>query len=335
MRSIPLATFAAATAAAAQLGLGYGLGIIAWVPPDGPGPTAGGAWTASLAWASWIAATSVVIGAVVGERYTAKVPSGRFARTATRVAVALGATLGGLVVIPLIGVPASRAQIVDNYAPHLLAGIFAAIGIVAGLVVALVAVAARAVAANVIVSAVWLWTLAIIALVDGPAGDSAGFGQLAVWKFTDTGPMWRSYYIPGVLLMLGAALLIGGLAAFPAAGRGERRLGVAISGAAGPLLVAVAYILASPQAGTAPDEQVSAYATAPFMIVAGLAGSLLVAAVGGPPRRRKAKAAADDDDVLTALARADDPAQYPAQPTYATVTGKASVPASSRIEVGI
>ena len=93
--------------------------------------------------------------------------------------------------------------------------------------------------------------------------------------------------MPGVLLMLGAALLIGGLAAFPAAGRGERRLGVAVSGAAGPLLVTVAYVLASPQAGRPPIEQVSASATAPFMVVAGLAGSLLVAAVGGPPRPRR------------------------------------------------
>ena len=150
--------------------------------------------------------------------------------------------------------------------------------------------------------------------------------------------MWRSYYIPGVLLMLGAALLVGGLAAFPAAARGERRLGMAISGAAGPVLVTVAYVLASPQSGQAPMEQVSAYMTAPFMIAAGLAGSLLVAAVGGParPRRpKKSRAAdqADEDDVLAALAQTE-PASYPTQPAYTTVTGKASVPASSRVEVG-
>ena len=253
-----------------------------------------------------------------------------------RIGIVLGATIGALAIIPLVGVPASRAQIVDNYAPHLLAGIYAAIGVLAGLVVALVAVAARAVAANVIVSAVWLWILAIIALVNGPADGAPGFGQLAVWKFTESGPMWRSYYIPGVLLMLGGALLIGGLAAFPAAGRNERRLGVAISGAAGPVLVTVAYILASPRAPVAPEEQVSAYAAAPFMIAAGLAGSLLVAAVGGPPRRRKpkrAKVEEDDDDVLTALAQADT-TPHPTQPAWATVTGKASVPASSRVEVG-
>ena len=105
-----------------------------------------------------------------------------------RIGIALGATIGALAIIPLVGVPASRAQIVDNYAPHLLAGIYAAIGVLAGLVVALVAVAARAVAANVIVSAVWLWILAIIALVNGPAEGGPGFGQLAVWKFTDERP---------------------------------------------------------------------------------------------------------------------------------------------------
>jgi len=190
------------------------------------------------------------------------------------------------VTVPLVAVPARAAQIVDNYAPHLLAGIYATAGVVLGLIVALFALTARAIAANVLASAGWLWTLAIIAVVDGvAAGRGLGYAQLAVWKFTDGGPAWRTFYIPGALLMLGAALLIGGLSAFPAAGRGDGRVGIAISGAAGPLLVAIAYVLAAPSQGQAPFEQMSAFHTAPYMVLAGLAGSVLVAVVGGVPSR--------------------------------------------------
>jgi hypothetical protein len=203
--------------------------------------------------------------------------------------LALAATLGALVVLPLVGVSAGRAHIGANYAPHLLVSVYAAAGAVIGLVVALVALVARAVAANVFATAAWLWTLAIIAVADGAAsGRGYGYAQLGVWKFTETGPIWRAYYIPGALLMLGGALLVGGLAALAATGRGDGRFGVAISGPAGPLLVTAAYLLARPAHGSAPAEQVSAYYTAPYMILAGLAGSVLVAAVGGgsgQPRR--------------------------------------------------
>ncbi|HLT11982.1 MAG TPA: hypothetical protein VK028_14470, partial [Micromonosporaceae bacterium] len=209
VRSIPLATLVAAAAGAAQLGIGYGLGIVAWTPPGGDGPTATGAWTASLAWASWIAATSVVMGAVVAER-GASVGNGRLARLAVRLTIVFAAALGALVVIPLVGVPASRANIADNYAPHLLAGIYAGIGVILGLLMAVAAVYARAVGANVIASAGFLWALAIAALASGVGWP--GYGQLGVWKFTE-GPIWQSYHIPGALLTLAAALLIGGLAA--------------------------------------------------------------------------------------------------------------------------
>lgn len=280
-RSIIVAMLAAAGIAAAQLGLGYGLGIISWSPE-----AQAGGWSSALVWTTWIAATSVVCGAITADRYGAGARGGWFARVLWRLVISLAATFGSLVTIPLVAVQARGAHIVDNYAPHLLAGVHAAIGAVLGLLVAIVAVAARAVAANVVATAAWLWVLAVIALTDAAAaGQDLGFGQLAVWKFTDHGPLWGSFYIPGALLMLGSALLIGGLAAFPSAGRGAGRVGVAISGAAGPLLVAAAYLLANPNRAVAPMEQLSAYETAPYLVVAGLAGSVLVTAIGAAPTR--------------------------------------------------
>lgn len=316
-RSIFFAALAGAGTTAAQLGLGYGLGIIAWVVPttgtgasgtvttSASGTVTTGAWTAGLAWATWIAATSVVVGAIVGDRVGGNVESGRAVRVSWCLTMALVATLGTAVAIPLVAVPASAAQIVDNYAPHLLVGIYAAAGVVLGLVVALVALTSRAVAANVIASACWLWAVAVIAVVDSiAAGRGPEYAQLAVWKYTEAGPMWHSFYIPGALLMLGTALLVGGLSAFPAAGRGDGRFGVAMSGALGPLLVAVAYALAAPAADRAPAEQVSAFHTAPFMIVAGLAGSVLVAAVGGVstrPRKRRRSRASQPSTATTSM----------------------------------
>jgi hypothetical protein len=285
-RSIVAAVFASAGSAVAQLGLGYGLGIIVWAPRGVDATVARGAWWAALAWTTWVATTSVVIGAVVGERYGSRATSGLFVRVGHRLVMALAATIGALLSVPLAAIPARQAEVVDNYAPHILAGVFAAAGVVLGLLVAMIALVARAVATNVFLTAVWLWILGAVVVVDGlAAGGGVHYAQLGVWKFTEGGPVWRSIYIPGALLMLGAALLIGGLAAFPAAGRSDNRVGVATSGAFGPLLVAVAYVLASPRAGEAPPEMMSAYTIAPYTVIAGLAGSLLVAAVGGVPSR--------------------------------------------------
>jgi hypothetical protein len=345
VRSIGTAVLAAAALAAAQLGLGYGLGIITWGTP-GADPTGGttGAWPAGLAWATWVAATSVVAGALIADRggrhsvahrTGAEEPApAAFVRVGWRVVMALSAAIGAMLAVPLFAYPARDAQIADNYAPQILAGVFTAAGIVLGLLVAVFALASRAIAANVCVTAVWLWILAVVALVDADAGGDPATAQLAVWKFTESGPMWRSFYIPGALLMLGSALLIGGLAAFPAAGRADRRIGVAASGAFGPLLVAAAYVLASPSADEVPAEVMSAYAAAPYMIIAGLAGSVLVAAVGGAGRAAAATAGvAPDYSDLVPDPDEPPPVVYPT--TQYQVTPYSGYPAATaRAETG-
>lgn len=286
-RAVVLALVTAAGLAAAQLGVGYGLGIVVFAP-RGTDVNAPAAWSSALVWATWIAATSVVIGAIAGDRLGGRYVGGWFAQSVWRLTVALAATVGAVITLPLVAGPARDARIVDTYATHILAGIYAAIGVVLGLVVALVALSVRAVAANVVATACWLWALGIgVAAIAAFGSKPFLFGQLGVWKFTDQGPIWHNIYIPASLVMLGSALVIGGLAAFPSAGRGAGRVGVAISGAAGPLLVAVAYMAAAPPAG-APFEQASAHTIAPYVLVAGLAGSVLVAALGGGPRRREA-----------------------------------------------
>ncbi len=304
-QSVFYAGLSAAGAGAAQLGLGYGLGIIVWESSEDVASgadarvNAAGLWSSALTWVTLIAATSVVIGAVVGDRLRGDTGSGRFARFASRLVLALAAAIGAGVVIPLAGVPASRVHVDATYAPHLLAGVYVGAGVVIGLLVAIAAMAARAVAANVIATACWSWALAIIAIAhSSSSGQGRGYAQLGIWKFTDTGPMWHSYYVPGAMVMLASALLIGGTAPFAAAARGDGGFGVAISGAAGPLLVLAAYLLARPDQSGAPTEQVSAYYTAPYMVLAGLAGSVLVAAVGGSFGRRKPARTVPPEPVL-------------------------------------
>ena len=163
-----------------------------------------------------------------------------------------------------------------------------------GLLVAVAALSARAITANVIASASWLWALAVVAVVDEVrAGRGPGTAQLAIWQFTHSG-WWRELYVPGAMLTLLVAAVVGFLAAWPAGRRGDNRVGVAVSGAIGPLMVAVAYFLAAPRLTGVPSEQKSAYLMAPYAVIAGLAGSVIVAAIGpmGARAARTARVAA-------------------------------------------
>ncbi|MGE5156457.1 MAG: hypothetical protein ACM3JP_03055, partial [Betaproteobacteria bacterium] len=270
-----MAILFSAAAAASQVGLGYGLGVIAWSPlPGKPTATDSGAWPSNLAWTALIAATSVVIGAVAADRLGHTVHIGRTSRALRRVVVCLAAAVGGAALIPLVVVPAQYAQVDATFAPHILVGVYAAVGLVAGLIVALPATAVRAIAANVFATVGWLWALAIIVLINrSVAAQRPGYVPLGVWKFTENGPTYGRYYLPGALIMLGSALLIGGLAAFPSAGRGARRLGIVISGAIGPLLIAGAYRLADPDPTKTPFEELSAFYLSPYVAVAGLVGA--------------------------------------------------------------
>ncbi|GIJ66332.1 hypothetical protein Voc01_012490 [Virgisporangium ochraceum] len=279
----------AAGAGAAQLGIGYGLGIVAWLPavePDnGRVP-----WLASLAWVVWIAATSTVLGAV-----TAHMLAGRgdshpdsldgFVLGAWRAALVFAAAIGALVVVPLVAVPARAAETPDNFAPEWTAAGYVVLGVIIGLLTAVGALTARAVAANVVATAAYIWLLAVISVTDNlRQGDEPVLAQLAFWEFNG-GPQVRGFYMPGVVVMLVAAAAIGFLAAWRAGRRGDSRVGVAISGAVGPLLVAAAYLLAAPQFAGEDNVDISQWSAAmfaPYAVIAGLAGSVLVAAIGPP-----------------------------------------------------
>src|SRR6187549_1727103 len=62
----------AAGTGAAQLGLGYGLGVVVW-PSTGTADDS--VWLGSLGWATWIAASATVFGAVVASRLRSTSPA--------------------------------------------------------------------------------------------------------------------------------------------------------------------------------------------------------------------------------------------------------------------
>ncbi|UWZ54770.1 hypothetical protein Daura_00220 [Dactylosporangium aurantiacum] len=276
---------------------------------------------------AWLAASSTVIGALCADRLSpadtpvagdASTPAAHALTAAWRIVIALSAAVGSLIIVPLVAVP-SRTPRPDNVAPYFTAGGYAIAGIIVGLLIAVGALAARAIAANVIASSAWLWLLAVVAVIDVVRADGnlATAAQLGTWQFTDATWIRGMVNLPGALLMLAIALVIGALAAWPAGRRGDNRVGVAVSGAAGPLLVALAYFLAAPAVNER-DQQLSAFVIAPYAVLAGLAGSVIVSAIGPRGSRtqaraarkaaaaeREARAASDIADWTQALADAD------------------------------
>src|SRR5439155_18597484 len=116
---------------------------------------------------------------------------------------------------------------------------------------------------------------------------------LAIWRFGPGHFLRQTFSLPGAALMLGSALVIGVLAAWPATRRGDNRVGTAVSGAVGPILVAAAYFLAAPKlVGVQPDEQLSAYLIAPYALIAGLFGSVVLVAFAVQREQRAANRAA-------------------------------------------
>jgi hypothetical protein len=304
----------AAGTGAAQLGLGYGLGVVVW--PVVPAVD-DSAWLGSLGWATWIAASSTVFGAVIAERLRGgadRRPGGAF-----RLALAVAAGLGALLTVVLIAVPARSAVRPDTFAPEMIAAGYAVIGIGLGMVVAYWAVVSRPIAANLVVTAAYLWALAAAGITVELVGRRDSATYLTSWQFADLGTAVRygTIYWPSAVLTLLAAFLIGVIAAWPAVRRGHLGLGTAASGAVGPLLVAAAFLVLAPQLTGALGQLESAYLIAPYAILAGLAGSAMAVSSGqrtAERRRMQHHQPAPPAATGTAMVPQDEQPATPAKP---------------------
>ncbi|MGC4768835.1 hypothetical protein ACLQ25_07610 [Micromonospora sp. DT44] len=374
--SIATAVGVAAGAGAAQLGFGYGLGVITWTPTEAG--SNGTAWADGLAWATWLAASSTVLGAVCAQRLhqraaptpTTGAPPANEADLPQspaltpgqptrpegadvaqdrpvidraepvpvehpglfrRLSLALGAGLGGLVTVLLVAVPARVAAGADTGAPQRVAALHAALGILIGVLVALWALRSRTVAVNITATAAWLWLLAVVSVIDGVrVGRGLTGAQLGTWQLDpDHGRYWigGQIYWPGALLALVPALLIGALAARGAARPGGHRVGAAASGAAGPLLVALAYLTTVPRWAAPGPAQFSTQLIAPYAVIAGVGGSILVARLAeraGHQRAadRRPNAPAAGPDAASTGASANPESGDVSDPTSTASTGR-------------
>jgi hypothetical protein len=347
--SIGRAVGAAAGAAAAQFGMGYGLGILSWAP-DGPSGTPDDLWLASLAWTTFIAATSTVAGAIWADRRSASaagapprraapdgtpVPPTTAATASWRTLMAFCAALGALLSVILVLIPARGAVRADTLSPEWIAVGYAIVGVVIGVLVAVCALSARAITLNVLATALWLWVLATASALDGVAADDGvRVAPLAIWPFGPGTYFRTSWSIAGMALMFGAALVLGVVTAWIAARRRtDGAVGIALSGAIGPLMVAAAYLLTAPRlVGVHANAQISAYLTAPYAVIAGLAGSVLVVVLYGHRDSRRAALASGAAGTTWSGAITSQPTAKAATPTGATSTPAPRSPADRATE---
>lgn len=304
----------AAVAGAGQLGAAQALGMLSWSPAPPPDSA-----RRQLIWLVFIFAASVLAGvaggrrsvravrrAIATRRATARATrrSGAVAVTgpvshrrptmparnrivdaaraflagASRVSATLFASLGAAVAFPLIWLPARDT--LDRTELHLLA-MAAGLGIAVGSVVSLLSLAAAPVAA---IAAMWLgggWIFGlasiatVIAANEQPSTPLLGvldiphlIGPDGWWLLTNA--------------IVAVAVVFAGAVAALARWVGERRLAVALSGLAGPSIVAAGYLFV----GRSEDLE-NSYVAALLAVAAGLLTSLATAML---PRRRPEKA---------------------------------------------
>jgi hypothetical protein len=262
---------AAILAAAGQLGLAYGLGILHLSRVVDV--THRDQWTAQLAWVAWITMTSAAVGGMAG-----RVHLPRRSGAGTRIVAAVLAGVGSAAVIPLTMQPARDAS-VDGVRPVLVIGICAALSAIVGVGAAYAALSRPVARWNLVTIGVATWVIAIASVGESFApGKPASSARLGVFdaSFLDKSITDRTalFTMPALALVCG---LIIGLAA---RGRGLSTLSIALSGLAGPALLTLAYLVAGP--GDT-DYQTVPYWAAMTASGAGVLGSVLAAILGRAP----------------------------------------------------
>ncbi|MDG4793986.1 hypothetical protein [Micromonospora sp. WMMD1082] len=282
-------------AGAGQLGLAFGFGIVRLT-----GTFTGvsvNQWPAQLVWAGWFATNAAVIGAVLTERLARH--DGRLTGTTRQLAVAGGAALGATVVAPLCMQPARSAELI-SVDPVWAVAICAGLGAVIGAGAALAVLVRPPFAWNMAAVAAVVWLLALLSVL--PSLGASGpltpvrLGVLEpAWLSADAAQRLALLILPLVTLLAGAAT------AALARRRGHPPLVSGPSGAAGPVLVAFAYLAAGP--GDAGDRyQLTPYYGALIAVVVGALGSAAAALLPWAAGERPATGTAiEPTDILQPL----------------------------------
>ncbi len=268
----------AVVALAAQLGVAQALGVIRWDASYPSDDDSG--WLGLLGWLAFICAASVLAGAAMGRR--AVIRPGRAEGVMARLTAALFAVIGACAAMTLIWLPARDATPPVAAYPDLEVLLHSGAGIIAGLVLALLALFVSPIAGNLRAVVAWVWLAGIGSAAAGlSSGEAFTSPRLGIVDAPSTPTGWwsgpESFIAVAGLLGLGVAVI--------ARWGGAQRWAVAISGFAGPALVATSYLVAGSTADLLRAQPLRSVLIA---VVAGLGASILVAV---PPTRRGAAGA--------------------------------------------
>ncbi|MEH1058688.1 hypothetical protein V6U89_26190 [Micromonospora sp. CPCC 206171] len=270
-------------AGAGQLGIAFGFGIVQLTGASTRATV--NQWPAQLVWVGWFAAHAAVAGTVITARLARRY--GVLGSTGRLLAVAAAAALGAIVVAPLWVRPAQAAErfSVD---PIWAVGICATLGALVGAGAAIAVLVKPPLGWNMAAVGGVVWLLALVSVVPSLAtGGPLPAVRLGVLEpaglDADAAHRQAILILPAVALLIGAAT--GGLARW----RGHPPLVNGVTGTAGTVLVAFAYLTAGP--GDAVDRyQITPYYGALLAVSAGVLGSAAAALFRWPLLPRTAEA---------------------------------------------
>ena len=274
---------AGAVLAAAQVGVGSGLGVLDW--PLSFSAIRG--WGQLLTWVAFIFAVGVAGGAVVGRRALRR-PRPTLTIWA-RVAASGASGLGSAAAFPLVWIPVRVNQPTVDLAAEVTMAVTAGIGALVGMVLAVIALSWKPVTSGVVVSAAWVWLFALVS-VGLAAKDhvrvTPRLGMIDAPQALASDAWWLGPY-----LMVGVAALLGLVVAAVAGWKGAGWVGIALSGLAGPGLVASAYLITG-WGVSGNGEDLAPYAASLLAVCSGVIASMAVASAAiphhppAPPARR-------------------------------------------------
>ncbi|WFF07124.1 hypothetical protein O7622_00530 [Micromonospora sp. WMMD1076] len=307
-------------AGAGQLGIAYGFGVVRL---DGAFVDVSvNRWPAQLVWVGWFAAVATVAGAVLTERFARRddSPGG----TTELLSTAGVSALGAMVVAPLCMQPARAAELGGSVDPVWAAGICAALGAVVGAGAAIAVLLKPPFGWGVAIIAGIVWLMALISV----APTIVSSRPLATVRLGVLEPSWldpEAAQRLSMLLLPVLTLLAGGAVGVLARRAGWPPLIGGAAGAAGPVLVAFAYLTAGP--GSATDRyQVAPYYGALIAVIAGALGSTATTVLPRPVTATGDPDAVEATDILAPLPHSSTPG-VPAAPPVPPVTSGAAAPA--------
>ncbi len=257
----------AAVLAAAQLGIGHGLGIIGW---QAGLQVEGNGWSRLLAWVAFVFAVAVLGGVAAFRHVIRSIGAGIPARIGAAAVAAVGAGLA----FPLVWLPVRAARPSVAASPEMTMAITAGVGIVVGVVLALWALASAVIARAVFAGVVWGWLVALasVALTASRQRELAS-PRLGMLDVPDLGgPGWLVGPYQMIIISAGVAAGV----AWYAHRIGAGRLVTALAGLAAPSLIASAYVVAGPGFRDQ-NDQLEPYFASLAATVAGLLVGVLFA----------------------------------------------------------